>query len=125
MTLTFLNKRGIVICLAFLLWTACEKAFAFQNGSQFSFIAYSVKIVLALALLAVAALLFYRYASRRGLLKRSDDLQLVAFLPLGNDKVYLIRCKDHVVGLFVGKSGTALLGKWSIEEWNRHKSEPR
>jgi len=108
-----------------LLWAACEKAFAFQNDNQFSFIAYSVKIVLALALLAVVALLFYRYASRKGLLKRSDDLQLVAFLPLGNDKVYLIRCKDHIVGLFVGKTGTALLGKWTIEEWNQHKPEPR
>jgi len=75
----------------FLVMFECQGIFSQSRGYEFSATAYIVKVIAILSLIAVAAILFYRYASRRGLLKRSNELQLVALLPLGTDKVYLIR----------------------------------
>lgn len=111
------------MCLAFLLCFNIKESLAYQEGYKFSATVYVLKVSVILSLIVVAAILFYRYASRRGLLKRSNELQLVAFLPLGADKVYLIRCGDEVIGVFAGKSGVVLLGRWRSDEWNgRHAS---
>ena len=117
-------KRGILLCLAFLLCFNAKGSLAYQEGYKFSATVYVLKVSVILSLIVVAAILFYRYASRRGLLKKSNELQLVAFLPLGADKVYLIRCGDEVIGVFAGKSGVVLLGRWRSDEWNgRHASD--
>lgn len=114
-----LAKRGILWCLAFLLCSNVKGSLANQGGYEFSATAYIVKVIAILSLIAVAAILFYRYASRRGLLKRSNELQLIALLPLGTDKVYLIRCGNEVIGVFAGKSGVVLLGRWKSDEWGK------
>jgi len=113
-----------MLCLAFLLCFNVKGSLAYQEGYKFSATIYVLKVSAILSLIVIAAMLFYRYASRRGLLKRSNKLQLVALLPLGADKVYLIRCGDEVIGVFAGKSGVVLLGRWKSDEWgNGHGSD--
>jgi len=119
--LAFLNERGNSLCLAFLLCLKGTRALAYQNNYKFSIVLYILKIIMALSIIAVTVFLFYRYAMRKGLFKKSDELQLIALLPLGNDKVYLIRCKDQVICVFAGKSGVMPLGKWSLNDWNENK----
>lgn len=79
---------------------------------------YSLRMLLALALLGGFAFVAMKYVPSRFRLKGQGQLKLLGVLNLGRDSVYLLQVGPDVVAVFSGRNGTETLGRWNREEWD-------
>ena len=99
-----------------------------ELSSSISLSAYLGKAVLALIVLAVSGWLFLYAAKRKGWIQKgSDKLYVISSLSLGRDVFFVLRCGPEVIAVVAGPSGSRLMGRWSLEDWNvseRDRDEP-
>lgn len=68
--------------------------------------------------MAIAAVVFVRFAGSRGWAKQNDaHVKIMASLPVGKDVFFVLRCGPDVIALTSGHTGTRLMGRWKYEEW--------
>ncbi|GHV33138.1 hypothetical protein FACS1894187_00640 [Synergistales bacterium] len=73
---------------------------------------------MALVVMAIAAVVFVRFAGSRGWAKQSSArVKIIASLPVGKDVFFVLRCGPDVLALTSGQTGTRLMGRWKYEEW--------
>ena len=86
--------------------------------------AYLGKVILALVVLAFSGWLLLSVSKRKGWVQKgSDNLYVISSLPLGRDVFFVLRCGPEVIAVVTGPSGTRLMGKWTLKEWNTLESE--
>ena len=78
---------------------------------------YVVRMVIALAVLCAAGYLAVRFLPGRLRPRSAGRLKLIGALNLGRDMVYVIQAGPDVIAVLTGRNGTAVLGRWSAEEW--------
>lgn len=78
---------------------------------------YVARMVIALSLLGLAGYAVAKYMPGRFARRSGGRLRLIASLSLGRDFVYIVQTGPDVVALFVGKTGSTVLKRWGIEEW--------
>jgi hypothetical protein len=78
---------------------------------------YILRMVIALVILAVAGYLAVRFIPGRLGASSKGRLKLLGALNLGRDMVYIIQTGPDVVAVFAGRSGAAVIGRWSQDEW--------
>ena len=90
-----------------------------EFSSSLSLGAYLGKVILALVVLAVSCWLFLCISKRKGWIQKgSDKLYIISSLSLGRDVFFIIRCGPEIIAVVTGHSGTKLMGKWKLEDWN-------
>ncbi|MDR1472285.1 MAG: hypothetical protein LBS75_07155 [Synergistaceae bacterium] len=83
---------------------------------------YVTKMIIALLVFSAAGYALARYLPGgigRGAVGK---LRLVAALSLGRDMLYIVRTGPQVVALFVGRSSSTVVGRWSAEEWDDYEA---
>ncbi|MDR3254608.1 MAG: hypothetical protein LBT31_03450 [Synergistaceae bacterium] len=83
---------------------------------------YVLRMILALALLGGAGWAAAKFLPRRFRGASKSPLRLLAALGVGRDVVYILQAGPDVIALFVGKTGSTLLGKWSVDEWEDYEA---
>lgn len=91
--------------------------YAGTEGLDASIAGYVTKMILALLLLGGAGYALVRYLPGRFRISQRGRLYLIEAISLGRDAVYVVRIGPEVVALFVGRTGTNILGRWRLEEW--------
>ena len=95
-----------------------------EFSSSLSLGAYLGKIILALVVLAVSCRLFLYISKRKGWIQKgSDKLYIISSLSLGRDVFFILRCGPDVIAVVSGQSGTRLMGRWKLEDWNSIERE--
>jgi hypothetical protein len=85
---------------------------------------YLGKVILALVVLAFSGWLFILISKRKGWLQKgSDKLYIISSLSLGRDVFFILRCGPEVIAVVTGPSGTRLMGKWTLKDWNISERE--
>jgi len=86
--------------------------------------AYLSKVVLALVVLAISGWLLLYISKRKGWIQKgSDKLYIISSLSLGREIFFVIRCGPEIIAIVSGPSGSRLMGRWAIEEWNDSERE--
>ena len=86
--------------------------------------AYLGKVILALVVLAFSGWLFLLISKRKGWIQKgSDKLYIISSLSLGRDVFFILRCGPEVIAIVTGPSGTRLMGKWKLKDWNISEKE--
>jgi hypothetical protein len=78
---------------------------------------YMMRMVIALVLLGVTGFAAAKFLPRFFRAGSSGKLRLLGALNLGRGAVYILQIGPEVIALFVGKNGSTLLGRWSLDEW--------
>ena len=78
---------------------------------------YVSRMVLALLLFAAAGFLAVKYLPSRLRLGASGKMRLVGAMNVGRDMIYIVQTGPQVVALFVGKTSSSVIGRWTAEEW--------
>ena len=90
-----------------------------ELSGSISLTTYLSKAILALIVLAASCWVFLYVAKRKGWVQKgSDKLYIISSLSLGRDVFFVLRCGPEVIGIVAGSSGTRLMGKWNLEDWN-------
>lgn len=82
-----------------------------------------LRIFLSLALLALAGYGAVLYTRRKMPGRTSENLKVLASLPLGRDVLFLVRCGPDVLAIATGSAGARVIGRWKYEEWIRSTDE--
>ena len=110
-----------VLTLSFCFFSAAGPAVASDN-SDVNLTGYITRMLLALLLLAGAGYAAVKYIPGRMKIGSQGRLRMLGALPMGRDAVYIVQTGPEVVALFVGRSGTAVVGRWSAEEWEDYEA---
>ena len=110
-----------VLTLSFCLMSV-RVCSADTGGSSVDLAGYMTRMVLALLFLAGAGYAAVKYLPGRFKFGSQGKLRMIGALPLGRDVVYLIQTGPDVVALFVGKSGSTVIGRWSSDEWDDYEA---
>ena len=95
-----------------------------ELSDSLSISTYLSKVVLALVLLAISGWLILYISKRRGWIQKgSDKLYIISSLSLGREIFFVIRCGPEIIAIVSGPSGSRLMGRWAIEEWNDSERE--
>ena len=95
-----------------------------EFSSSISLSAYLSKVIIALVIMAVLCWLFLFISKRKGWLQKgSDKLHIISSLSLGRDVFFVLRCGPEVIAIVSGHSGTRLMGRWKLEDWNISERE--
>ena len=79
---------------------------------------YLLRVIFALAIMAVGAFFFVRHAKSKGWVKQNGaHVEIIASLPIGKDVFSVLRCGPDVFAVVSGNAGTRLIGRWKYEEW--------
>ncbi|MDR1514105.1 MAG: flagellar biosynthetic protein FliO [Synergistaceae bacterium] len=78
---------------------------------------YIGRMLLALALFGAVGYGAAKFLPRFFKSGGAGRMRVIGALSLGRDAVYILQVGPDVVALFVGKGGSVLLGKWSLDEW--------
>jgi hypothetical protein len=90
-----------------------------EFSSSISLGAYLGKVILALVVMSFTCWLFLYISKRKGWLQKgSDKLYIISSLSIGRDVFFILRCGPEVIAVVTGHSGTRLMGRWKIEDWN-------
>lgn len=84
---------------------------------------YIANMALMLCLIFLLGYLGMKYLPKRFRSAASGKLKLLGAMPLGRDIVYLIRIGPDVVSIYVARGAVAVVGRWSVEEWERFDAE--
>ncbi|MCL2146259.1 MAG: hypothetical protein FWH52_00505 [Synergistaceae bacterium] len=88
--------------------------------------AYLGKVILALVVLAFSGWLFLLVSKRKGWIQKgSENLYIISSLSLGRDVFFVLRCGPEVIAIVSGPSGTRLMGRWTLKEWNTSEKESK
>jgi flagellar biogenesis protein FliO len=83
---------------------------------------YIERMLLALAFFAAAAFAAAKFLPRFFKKGGAGRLRMIGAMSLGRDAVYIIQTGPDVVALFVGKSGSVVLGRWRLDEWEDYEA---
>ncbi|MDO4786622.1 MAG: hypothetical protein Q4A13_06720 [Fretibacterium sp.] len=87
--------------------------------------AYVTRVLLALGVLSICAVVLVRFSRRRGGSGGSGaSVKVLASLPLGRDVFFVVRCGPDVLAFTSGGGGARLMGRWKYEEWVGSNEEP-
>ncbi len=83
---------------------------------------YIAKMVLSLLLLLLLGFLAIKYLPGRFRVGAQGKLKLIGTLSLGRDVVYVVQTGPEVIALFVSRTNSTVMGRWSLEEWGDFES---
>lgn len=79
---------------------------------------YLTRVLIALGVLSVSALVLVRYSKKRSGPERDGvSVKILTSLPLGRDVFFVVRCGPDVLAFTSGSGGSRLMGRWTYEEW--------
>ena len=110
------------ICGAALLLASSADVLPQPPGLGGTLSGYIEKMLLALALFAAIAFAAAKFLPKLFKTGNAGRLCVLGAMSLGRDAVYILQIGPDVVALFVGKSGPALLGRWSMDEWEDYEA---
>jgi len=95
-----------------------------ELSGSISLAAYIGKAVFALIVLATSGWVFLYVAKRKGWVQKgSDKLYVISSLSLGRDVFFVLRCGPEVIAVVTGSSGTVMMGRWNLKDWNASERE--
>ena len=83
---------------------------------------YIAKMALSLLLLLFLGFLAIKYLPGRLRVGAQGKVKLVGTLSLGRDAVYVVQTGPEVIALFVSRTNSTVMGRWSLEEWRDFES---
>ena len=113
-----------VLTLSFCLFIVVSCAAA-SDSSEVDLYGYITRMILALLLLSAAGYAAVKYIPGRFRTAAQGKLRMIGALQLGRDAVYIIQTGPEVVALFAGRSGSFVVGRWSMEEWEDYEASLR
>ncbi|MDR3278971.1 MAG: hypothetical protein LBT23_00505 [Synergistaceae bacterium] len=106
----------------FFLTAADSSALAASYDYDNALTGYITRMILALMLLGAAGYAAVKYLPGKFGITGRGHLKLIGSMSLGRDMVYIVRTGPHVVAFYSGKTGSSVLGKWSLDEWNDYEA---
>ena len=110
-----------VLTLSFCLLFYASSAAAADN-SDVNLSGYITRMMLALLVLGGAGYAAVKYVPGRFRTSAQGKLKMIGALPLGRDAVYIVQTGPEVVALFIGRSGSFVVGRWSLDEWEDYEA---
>ena len=109
--------------LFFLTYT--EAARAAPAGFDDAFSGYVTRMLLALLIMGAVGYLAVKYLpGRLGSVSRGH-IRVISALSLGRDMMYIVKTGPDVIAFWAGRNGSAVLGRWSLEEWENYEASSK
>ena len=106
--------------LFFLTFT--EAVEAAPTGFDDAFSGYVTRMLLALLIMGAVGYLAVKYLpGRLGSVSRGH-IRVISALNLGRDMMYIVKTGPDVIAFWAGRNGSAVLGRWSLEEWENYEA---
>ena len=106
----------------FFCTLAAPPLFAEVGGFDTTLSNYIAKMVLSLLLLLLLGFLAIKFLPGRFRVGAQGKLKLVGTLALGRDAVYIVQTGPEIVALFVSRTSSTVMGRWTLEEWRDFES---
>jgi hypothetical protein len=133
-TRQLMTKRALrlivvaALALFFCIYAGCSLCVASEDAApripslDGSLMGYIGRMALALLLLGAAGYGAAKFLP--GFFKGGGPQRprVIGALSLGRDVVYILQTGPDVVAFFVGKGGSLLLGRWSLDEWEDYEA---
>jgi hypothetical protein len=87
------------------------------SGFDATLSGYVAKMALSLLLLLLLGFLAIKYLPGRFRVGAQGRLKLVGSLVLGRDAVYIVQTGPEIVALFVSRTNSTVMGRWTLDEW--------
>ncbi|MDR1509952.1 MAG: hypothetical protein LBS53_09970 [Synergistaceae bacterium] len=108
--------------LTLFFLTLTETARAAPAGFDDAFSGYVTRMILALLIMGAIGYLAVKYLpGRLGSVSRGH-IRVISALNLGRDAVYIVKTGPDVIAFWVGRNSSAVLGRWSLEEWENYEA---
>jgi hypothetical protein len=87
------------------------------SGFDATLSGYVAKMALTLLLLFLLGFLAIKYLPGRFRVGAQGKLKLVGALALGRDAVYIVQTGPEIIALFVSRTNSTVMGRWTLDEW--------
>jgi hypothetical protein len=108
------------LTLFFLTFT--DAAGAAEAGFDEAFFGYVTRMLTALLIMGVIGYLAVKYLPGRLGSGSRGHMRVISALSLGRDMVYIVKTGPDVIAFWAGRNGSAVLGRWSLEEWENYEA---
>jgi hypothetical protein len=105
-----------------LLYAASEDVVPSMSSYNDTLTGYMTRMILAVVLLGAVGYATAKFLPKFFRTGPPGCLRVLSALNLGRDMVYILQTGPDVIALFVGKSGSTLLGRWSLDEWEDYEA---
>lgn len=111
-------RRYIYLSLTLFFCTLSANAsFAAEGVLDTTISNYIAKMALSLILLIVAGLLIMKYVPGRFKAAANGRIKHIGTMPVGREAVHVIQAGPDVIAVLVAKTGSTVIGRWTLEEW--------
>jgi hypothetical protein len=108
--------------LTLFFLTFAEAAGAETSGFDDAFSGYVTRMLLALLIMGAVGYLAVKYLPGRLASVSRGHIRVISALNLGRDMMYIVKTGPEVVAIWVGRNSSAVLGRWSLEEWENYEA---
>jgi hypothetical protein len=108
--------------LTLFFLTFARVAGAAESGFDDAFAGYVTRMLLALLLMGGVGYLAVKYLPGRLGSAARGHIRVISALNLGRDMMYIVKAGPDVVAFLAGRNGYAVLGRWSLEEWEDYEA---
>lgn len=102
----------------FFLALGITAASAEPNNFDSTLASYVSKMLLSLLILAIFGFFAVKYLPGKLKVGAQGRLKLVGSLALGRDVVYLVQTGPEIIAIFVSRTNSTVMGRWTLEEWD-------
>jgi len=103
-----------------LFFLAVPASAASEFDAAFS--GYVTRMILAVAILGLLGYAAVRFLPGRWGAGTRGHIKVLGMLSIGRDVIYIVRTGPEVVSFVSGRTGSTILGRWSLEEWDDYEA---
>jgi hypothetical protein len=83
---------------------------------------FTTKMILAVAVLGLLGYAAVKFLPGRWGTGGHGHIKVMGMLNVGRDMIYIVKTGPDVVAFVSGRTGPAVLGRWSLEEWDDYEA---
>jgi hypothetical protein len=109
-----------VACALFLLLFAGPLEAASEFDAAFS--GYMTRMFFAIAIFGALGYAAVKFLPGRLMGYSRGHIKILSAVSLGRDMIYIVKTGPEVVAFISGRTGSTVLGRWGLEEWDDYEA---